>query len=101
MISPVSLTSRHLRCELVRVGGATGQELRLLRPRRRQRTGDWCPAQRLNGNGLGPANGLVAVDAVRVMSGSRLVVVEKRRLSAAIAAGIAAHAGIAPMHRAR
>ena len=52
----------------------------------------------LNGDGLDPAHGLVAVDAARVVSGSRLVVVEKRRLSAAVAAGSAAHAGIAPMH---
>jgi hypothetical protein len=55
----------------------------------------------LNGDGLDPAHGLVAVDAARVVSGSLLVVVEKRRLSAAVAAGSAAHAGIAPMHRAR
>ncbi len=38
MISPVSLTSRHLSSKLVLVGGAIGQELRLRRPRRRQRT---------------------------------------------------------------
>ena len=56
----------------------------------------------LNGDGLDPAHGLVAVDdAARLVSGSRLVVIEKRRLSAAVAAGSAAHAGIAPMHRAR
>ncbi len=95
MISPVSQISHHLRGELVRVGGTTGQELRLLRPRRRQRTGEGCPAERTPGDGLDPAHGLVAVD------GSRLVVFGKRRLSAAVAAGSAAHAGIAPMHRAR
>ncbi len=55
----------------------------------------------LNGDGLDPAHGLVAVDAARVVSGSQLVVVGKRRLSAAVAAGSAAHPGIAPMHRAR
>ena len=57
----------------------------------------------LNGNGLDPAHGLVAVDAARIVSGGRLIVVEKSRLAAAVAAGSAAHAGIAPtrMHRAR
>ena len=55
----------------------------------------------LNGDGLDPAHGLVAVDAARVVSGGRLVVVEKRRLAAAVAAGSAAHAGKAPMHCAR
>jgi hypothetical protein len=41
--------------------------------------------------------GLVAVDAARVVSRSgRLVVIEKSRLAAA---GCAAHAGKAPMHR--
>ncbi len=55
----------------------------------------------LNGDGLDPAHGLVAVDAARVVSGGRLIVVEKSQLAAAVAAGSAAHAGIAPMHRAR
>ena len=55
----------------------------------------------LNGDGLDPAHGLVAVDAARIVSGGRLIVVEKSRLAAAVAAGSAAHAGIAPMHRAR
>jgi hypothetical protein len=45
MISPISLISRHLLGKLVLVGGATGQELRLLLPRCRQRTGDGCPAE--------------------------------------------------------
>ena len=35
------------------------------------------------------------------MTGCRLVVVEKGRLAAAVAAGCAAHAGKAPMHSAR
>ena len=55
----------------------------------------------LNGNGLDPAHGLVAVDAARIVSGGRLIVVEKSRLAAAVAAGSAAHAGIAQMHSAR
>ncbi len=55
----------------------------------------------LNSDGLDPAHGLVAVDAAGVVSGSLLAVVEKRGLSAAVAAGSAAHAGIAPMHCAR
>ncbi len=48
MISPISRISRHLRGELVLAGGATGQELSLLLPRRRkgQQTGDGCPAER-------------------------------------------------------
>jgi len=48
----------------------------------------------LNGDSLDPAHGLVAEAAARVMSRSRLVVVEKSRLAAA---GGAAHAGKAPM----
>ena len=44
---------------------------------------------------LDSAHGLVAVDAARVVSRSRLVVIEKSRLAAA---GCAAHAGKAPMH---
>ncbi len=43
MVSTISQISRHLCGELVLVGGATGQELHLFRPRRRQQTGDWCP----------------------------------------------------------
>ena len=50
----------------------------------------------LNGDCLDPARGLVAVDAVRVVSRCRLVVIEKSRLAAA---GCAAHAGKAPMQR--
>ena len=41
-------------------------------------------------------HGLVAVDASRVVSRGRLVVIEKSRLAAA---GCAAHAGKAPMQR--
>jgi hypothetical protein len=51
----------------------------------------------LYGDCLDSAHGLVAVDAARVVSRSRLVVIEKSRLAAA---GCAAHAGKAPMHRA-
>ena len=50
----------------------------------------------LYGDCLDSAHGLVAVDAARVVSRSRLVVIEKSRLAAA---GCAAHAGKAPMHR--
>ena len=50
----------------------------------------------LYGDCLDSAHGLVAVDAARVESRSRLVVIEKSRLAAA---GCAAHAGNAPMHR--
>ena len=50
----------------------------------------------LNGDCLDPAHGLVAVAAARIVSGCRLVVVEIRRVAAAVAAGCAAHAGIAP-----
>ena len=52
----------------------------------------------LNRNGLDPQHGPVAVAAARIVRGGRLVVVEKRRLAAAVAAGSAAHAGKAPMH---
>ncbi len=41
------------------------------------------------------------MDAARVVHSSCFVVIEKSRLAAAVAAGSAAHAGIAPMHRAR
>ena len=51
----------------------------------------------LYGDCLDSSHGLVAVDAARVVSRSRLVVIEKSRLAAA---GCAAHAGKAPMHRA-
>ncbi len=50
--------------------------------------------------GLDPEHGLVGVDAVLVVSGCQLIVVEKSQLAAAVAAGSAAHAGIALMHRA-
>ena len=50
----------------------------------------------LYGDCLDSAHGLVAVGAARVVSRSRLVVIEKSRLAAA---GCAAHAGKAPMHR--
>ena len=50
----------------------------------------------LYGDCLDSAHGLVAVDAARVVSRGRLVVIEKSRLAAA---GCAAHAGKAPMHR--
>ena len=52
----------------------------------------------LNCDCLDPAHGLVAVDAARIVSGYRLVVVEIRWVAAAVAAGCAAHADIAP-HR--
>ena len=55
----------------------------------------------LNGDGLDPAHGLVAVAAARVVSRGRLVVIKKGRLAAAAAAGCAAHAGKAPMHSTR
>ncbi len=35
----------------------------------------------LNGDGLDPAHGLVAVDAARIVSGGRLIVVEKSQLA--------------------
>ena len=54
------------------------------------------PSPTLNGDCLDPARGLVALDAARVVSRGRLVVIEKSRLAAA---GCAAHAGKAPMHR--
>ncbi len=54
---------------------------------------------KLNGDCLDPAHGLVAVAAARIVSGCRLVFVEKGLLAAAVAAGCAAHAGKAPMHR--
>ena len=50
----------------------------------------------LNGDCLDPARGLVALDAARVVSRGRLVVIEKSRLAAA---DCAAHAGKAPMQR--
>ena len=50
----------------------------------------------LNGDCLDPVRGLVAVDAARVVSRGRLVVIEKSRLAAA---DCAAHAGKAPMQR--
>jgi hypothetical protein len=55
----------------------------------------------LNGDGLDPAHGLVAKAAARVVHRGRFVVVEKRRLAAAVAAGCAAHAGKAPMDSSR
>jgi len=45
---------------------------------------------------LDPARGLVAMDAARVVTRGRLVVIEKSRLAAA---DCAAHAGKAPMQR--
>jgi hypothetical protein len=50
----------------------------------------------LNCDCLDPKRGLVAVDAARVVSRGRLVVIEKSRLAVA---GCAAHAGKAQMHR--
>ncbi len=50
----------------------------------------------LNGDRLDPSTGLAATLAALIVSGGRLIVVEISRLSAA---GGAAHAGIAPMHR--
>jgi len=50
----------------------------------------------LNGDRLDPSTGFAATLAARIVSGGRLIVVEISRLSAA---GGAAHAGIAPMHR--
>ena len=55
----------------------------------------------LNHDGLDPPHGPVAVAAARIVRGGRLVVVEKRRLAAAVRAGRAAHASEAPMHSAR
>ena len=55
----------------------------------------------LNGDRLDPPHGLVAVAAAWIVSGCRLVVVEKSRLAAAVAAGCTAHAGNAPMHSTR
>ncbi len=56
----------------------------------------------LNGDGLDPAHGLVALLlAARVVSGGRLVVIEKSRLAATVAAGSAVHAGKVPMQRTR
>jgi hypothetical protein len=55
----------------------------------------------LNGDGLDPAHGLVAKAAARVVHRGRFVVVEKRRLAAAVAAGCVAHAGKAPMDSSR
>ena len=82
---------------MARVGGASFQVLHLLWPRHRQRAGRSVgTVVQLNGDGLDPAHGLVALDAARVVSRSRLVVIEKSRLAAA---GCAAHAGKAPMHR--
>ncbi len=49
----------------------------------------------LNSDCLDPARGLVAVDAARVVSRGRSVVIEKSWLAAA---GCAVHAGKAPMH---
>ena len=67
MISPVSLISRHLRGELVRVGGATGQAGSSassgLAAANELGTG---VQPELNGDGLDPAHGLVAAE--RVMS---------------------------------
>ena len=63
MISPVSLISRHLRGELVRVGGATGQagssSSSGLAAANELGTG-----VQLNGDGLDPAHGLVAAERV-------------------------------------
>jgi hypothetical protein len=50
----------------------------------------------LNSDCLDPARGLVAMDAARVVTRGRLVVIEKSRLAAA---DCAAHAGKAPMQR--
>jgi hypothetical protein len=50
----------------------------------------------LNGDGLDPVHGLVAVAAARVMHRCRFVVIKKSRLAAAVAAGSATHAGRAP-----
>ncbi len=55
----------------------------------------------LNGNGRDPAHGLVKVDAARIVHSGSFVGIKKSQLAAAVAAGSEAHAGIAPMHRAR
>ena len=55
----------------------------------------------LHGDGLDPPHGLVAGKAARIVCGGGLVVVEKRRLAAAVAAGCADHADKAPMNHAR
>jgi hypothetical protein len=47
----------------------------------------------LNGDGLESAHGLVAVAAARVVHSGRFVVIEKSRLTAAIAASCAAKSG--------
>jgi hypothetical protein len=50
----------------------------------------------LNGDRLDPSTGIAATSAARIVSGGRLIVDEISQLSAA---GGAAYAGIAPMHR--
>ena len=80
------------------VGGATRQPLL---PPRLSIANVLETGVELNGDGLDPPHGLVATAATRIVRGGRLVVVEKSRLAAAVAAGCAAHASKAPMHRAR
>ena len=61
--SPISW---HLRGGMARVGGASFQPLHLLRPRHRQRAGRSVgTVVQLNGDGLDPAHGLVAVAAAK------------------------------------
>jgi hypothetical protein len=60
-----------------------------------------CVQLKLEGDSLDPAHGLVAVAASRIVHSGRFVVIEKRRLAAAIVACCAAHAGKAPMHSSR
>ena len=79
-----------------RVGGARRQALHRLRPRHHGIANVLGAGVQLYGDCLDSAHGLVAVGAARVVSRSRLVVIEKSRLAAA---GCAAHAGKAPMHR--
>jgi hypothetical protein len=59
--SPISW---HLSGGMARIGGASFKALHLLRPRHRQRAGQSVgTVVQLNGDGLDPAHGLVAVAA--------------------------------------
>ena len=75
------------------VGGATRKPLLLRLLRHHQHT---ATSVELNGDRLDPSTGFAATLAARIVSGGRMIVVEISRL---FAAGGAAHAGIAPMHR--
>jgi hypothetical protein len=77
--------SWHLRIGMARIGGARCQALPI--------TNVLGTCVQLNGDGLDPVHGLVAVAAARVVHSCRFVVIEKSRLAAAIAAGCAAKSG--------